>query len=100
MEGQYLLPREAFASGRSGSGEERGAPMLSTGCEPASTVLWDSAVTPSALWFLIALHSEQTGRLVNGTDEGTQVSPELEALRTRTGMMHFRAPPSSSWKKY
>lgn len=54
MEGQYLLPREAFASGRSGSGEEHGAPMLSTGCEPASTVLRDSAVTPSALWFRIA----------------------------------------------
>ena len=53
---------------------------------------------PSALWFQIALHSEQTGRPVNGADEGTQVSCELEAFRTRTRMMHFRAPPSS-WKK-
>lgn len=39
MGGQCLLPREAFASGLSGSSEEHGAPVLSTGCEPARTVL-------------------------------------------------------------
>lgn len=45
MEGQCLLPREAFASGLSGSSEEHGAPVLSTGCEPSKDSPTDSAVT-------------------------------------------------------